>query len=162
MQAVCLQIGGTTSCPTPALFLGCTRPRQVSSCQQKQNPYGPFRTCAKDVVCANGGGAAPFYTVQAFFQEHCIISKTCFARIIVIDLFKFHRAGSLFANGGAAFPPTPGLAKTEAAWTFSTPHAGSLFANGRVTFPPTPNCATRLQVSSCQQRQNPYGPAQNS
>ena len=74
----------------------------------------PFRTRDKDVVCANGGGGcAPptppvsFYAVQAFFQEHCIINKTCFARIIVIDLFKYHPAGSLFANGGATSPPTP-------------------------------------------------------
>ena len=128
MQAVCLQIGGATSSPTPAFFfLSCTRPRQVSSCQQKQNPYGPFSEPVN-----GGGGCAPF-----FLHEHCIISKTCFA-LIVIDLFKYHRAGSLFANGGAAFPPTPGLAKTEATWTFSTPHAGSLFANGGATSPPTP------------------------
>ena len=58
----------------------------------------------------HGGGPTPrlsFYAVQAFFQEHCIINKTCFARIIVIDLFKYHRAGSLFANGGATSPQPP-------------------------------------------------------
>ena len=53
-------------------------------------------------------------------------------------MFEYHRAGSLFANVGIAFPQTPGLAKTEAIWTFSTPLAGSLLANGGATSPPTP------------------------
>ena len=41
-----------------------------------------------------------FYAVQACFQEHRTINTTRFTRIIVIDLFKSHRASSLFANGG--------------------------------------------------------------
>ena len=85
------------------------------------------------------GGLHPpnafFCTVQALFQEHCIISKTCFARIIVIGLFKYHRAGSLFANG-AAFPPTPGLAKAEAICTFSTPHVYLQMGGLRLPQPP--------------------------
>ena len=41
-------------------FLSCARTLQVSSCQQKQNPYGAsLRTRDKDIVFANGGGAAP-------------------------------------------------------------------------------------------------------
>ena len=75
----------------------------------------PFRTRDKDVVCANGGGGlhppskppVSFYAVQAFFQEHCIINKTCIARIFVIHVFKYHRAGSLFANWGGDVPPNP-------------------------------------------------------
>ena len=63
----------------------------------------------KDVVFANGGAALSFSAVQTCFQEHRTINKTCFARIIVIDPFKSHRAGSLFANAGVASPPTSAL-----------------------------------------------------
>ena len=63
----------------------------------------------KDVVFANGGAALSFSAVQTCFQEHRTINKTCFACIIVIDLFNSHRAGSLSANAGVASPPTPTL-----------------------------------------------------
>ena len=143
-QSVC-KLGGRRP-PQPRA--SCTRPRTSIILPAKTEPIWPLSEPVIKTSCVQmggGGGAAPppnppvfVNTVQAFFQEHCITSKTCFARIIVIDLFKYHRAGSLFANGGAAFPPTPGLAKTEAIWNFSTPHAGSLFANGGATSPPTP------------------------
>ena len=73
--------------PNPRTSLSCTRPRQVSSCQQNRTHMAPFRTCDKDVVCANGGGCAPpppqlphfsVYAVQICFQEHhCFKNPSC-------------------------------------------------------------------------------------
>ena len=158
--------GGATSSPTPALF----RLYKATSSIILPAKAEPIRPLSEPVIktsCVQMGCAAPtpplffFKTVQAFFQEPCIISKTCFARTIVIDLFKKPSCRQSICKEGGCLPPTPGLAKTEAIWTFSTTHAGSLFANGGYVSPNPRaflNCARRLQVSSCQQKQNPCGP----
>ena len=111
--------------PNPRTSLSCTRPRQVSSCQQNRTHMAPFRTCDKDVVCANGGGCAPpppqlphfsVYAVQICFQEHhCFKNPSC-------------------RQMGGYIPPN------SCAFLI---------------------CARSLQVSSCQLRQNPYGPTRN-
>ena len=122
MQAVCLQIGGATSSPTPAFFfLSCTRPRQVSSCQQKQNPYGPFSEPVN-----GGGGLRPFFFARTLHHQQDLLRANCYRPVQIpscrqsickrggcLDLFKNHHARSLFANGAAASP--------EAIWTLSEP-----------------------------------------
>ena len=65
-------------------------------------------------------------------QQDLLRAHNCYRPVQIPSL------RSLFANGGAAAPPTPGLAKTEAIWTFFTPHAGSLFANGGLRLPQPP------------------------
>ena len=116
-QSVC-KLGGRRP-PQPPRFLSCTRPRQVSSCQQKTEPTWPLsEPVIKDIVCANGGGGAArdkdfvfaigglrppptpppplsLYAVQACVQEHRTISKTGFTRATVIELFKSHHACSV-------------------------------------------------------------------
>ena len=91
-QSICKR--GSYVPPNPRFLLSCARPRQVSSCQQKQNPYEPFQNPRqRGCVCKWGGGcAAPnptlsVYAVQACFQEHRNISKTGFTRTTVIELF---------------------------------------------------------------------------
>ena len=66
----------------------------------------PIRTRHKDVVFANGGRPSPptnpplsFEAVQACFQEHNTMKKTCTKHKIVLELFKTHHRGSLFPIG---------------------------------------------------------------
>ena len=69
----------------------------------------PLRTRHNDVVFANwgGGGLRPpptpplsFYAVQACFQEHRTLNKTCIKHETVLEPVKTHHKGSLFAEGG--------------------------------------------------------------
>ena len=66
-------------------------------------------------VCKWGGGLRPstpplsFYAVQACFQKHRTINKTCFTSIIVIELFKPIMLAVHLQTGGATSAPTPAL-----------------------------------------------------
>ena len=93
----------------------------------------PFRT--RDLCLQMGGGSAPpqspplsFYAAQACFQKHRTINTTCFTSIIVLELFK--------------------------------PITLAVHLQTRGLRPPNPrtslSCTRPLQVSSCQQKQNPY------
>ena len=63
----------------------------------------PLRTHDTDIVFANGGGyPPPFYAVQACFEEHRTINKSCLKQIVVIDLFE----SFMQADGGATSHPT--------------------------------------------------------
>ena len=69
----------------------------------------PLRTVIKTLRrCV--GKLCPPHSPRFLFTpcrpEHRAINKKCFTRIIFVDLFKSHRAGSLFANGRATSPPT--------------------------------------------------------
>ena len=67
----------------------------------------PFRTRHKDdYVCKWGGWFAPptprlsFQAVQACCQEHRTMNKTCIKHKTVLELFKAHPNGVLFAKRG--------------------------------------------------------------
>ena len=115
IKTLCLQMGGGGCAPppNPPAFVLRRAGQEHPTMNKNWFKHRPATILITDVCSSHGEAlAAPplsFYAVQAFFQEHCIINNTCFAHIIVIDLFKHHRAGSLFANGGATSPPTPVL-----------------------------------------------------
>ena len=72
------------------IFLCRARSLRVSSCQQRQNPRGPSQNPSKRRrVCKRGG-------MQACFQEHHAMNKTCTKHRIGLELFKTHLHGILF------------------------------------------------------------------
>ena len=169
IKALCLQMGGGGAAPLqpPAFFLRRAgllsrasyheqelvqahrgyRPFQIPPCMQSickwwgyvsRSHMGPFRT--RDLCLQMGGGAAPpqspqlsFYAAQACFQKHRTINTACFTSITVLELFKPIMLAVHLQTGGLR-PPQPRTSLS---------------------------CTRPLQVSFCQQKQNPYGPFQN-
>ena len=84
-------------------------------------------------VCKSRSPPLSFYAAQACFQKHRTINTTCFTSIIVLDLLNPSCWQSICKRGGYVRP------------------------NPRTSL----SCTRPLQVSSCQQKQNPYGPFQN-
>ena len=95
MLAVHLRTAGLRPPQPPHFFKLYKATSSIMLPAKNRTHMALFRTCDKDVVCANGGGCdSPLflYAVQICFQEHRTINQNC---------FKIHHAG----RWGGYIPP---------------------------------------------------------
>ena len=159
MQAFCLQMeGGVASTPTPAFFLKRTRPLQVSSCREL------------DVVFESGGAPQP---PRCLFKQRRLAFKniapsrrtasgTCLhhpscqqrqnpsGRVIKTLCLQVERAAPVTRTVSSTYNCDTGTFQSSK----YRPSACKRSPRGPCIFV---SCARSLQVSSCQQEQNPSG-----
>ena len=159
MQAVCLQIGRRR--PPPALF-------QAVQGHVKHHPASktePIWPLSEPVIKASrvqmgGGGLCPPQPPRfCLHRQDLLRAHNCYRPVQTPSCRQ-----SICKRGGC-LPPNPGASTNRSHIDFLHPACRQSICKWGGYVSPNPraflNCARRLQVSSCQQKQNPYGPAQN-